>query len=159
LAGELVERLTEAVRLRLISDVPLGAFLSGGVDPSLVVALMSNLGVAQVKTFSIGFQNSAFDETRYARLIAERYGIEHEELVLEPDTAAVIPRLVWHYGEPFADPSMVPAYCVSQLARRKVTVAPNGDGGDEAFVGYGRYAACRSLSRFDFFSAPLRRVA
>ncbi len=159
LAGELIERLTEAVRLRLISDVPLGAFLSGGVDSSAIVALMSRLGAAPVKTFSIGFPNAEFDETRYARIVAERYETDHEELIVEPDAAAVIPRLVWHYGEPFADPSMVPTYYVSQLARQKVTVALNGDGGDEAFLGYGRYATCRSLSRLDHLPASLRRAA
>jgi asparagine synthase (glutamine-hydrolysing) len=116
--GELVERLTEAVRLRLISDVPLGAFLSGGVDSSAIVAMMSRLGAAPVKTFSIGFQNAVFDETRYARMVAERYEADHQEFIVEPDAAAVIPRLVWHYGEPFADPSMVPTYYVSQLVSR-----------------------------------------
>jgi asparagine synthase (glutamine-hydrolysing) len=158
LTGELVERLTEAVRLRLISDVPLGAFLSGGVDSSAVVAMMSRLGATPVKTFSIGFPNPEFDETRYARMVAERYETDHEELIIEPDAAKVIPRLVWHYGEPFADPSMVPTYYVSELARRKVTVALNGDGGDEAFMGYGRYTTCRSLARLDGLYRPLRRL-
>ena len=158
-AGELVERLTEAVRLRLISDVPLGAFLSGGVDSSAIVALMSRLGATPVKTFSIGFPNAAFDETRYARIVAERYETDHQEFVVEPDAAAVIPRLVWHYGEPFADPSMVPTFYVSQLARQKVTVALNGDGGDEAFMGYGRYSTCRELSRLDRLPQLLRHAA
>jgi asparagine synthase (glutamine-hydrolysing) len=158
LAGELVERLTEAVRLRLISDVPLGAFLSGGVDSSAVVALMSRLGANPVKTFSIGFRNAAFDETGYARMVARRYDTDHEEFIVEPDAAAVIPRLVWHYGEPFADPSMVPTWYVSQLARQKVTVVLSGDGGDEAFLGYGRYAACRSLSRVDRVPWAVRRA-
>jgi asparagine synthase (glutamine-hydrolysing) len=159
LAGALVERLTEAVRLRLISDVPLGAFLSGGVDSSAVVAMMARLGAAPVKTFSIGFRNAAFDETRYARIVAQRYGTDHEELVVDPDAAAVIPRLVWHYGEPFADPSMIPTYYVAQLARGKVTVALNGDGGDEAFFGYGRYATCRQLSRLDRLPGWFRHAA
>ena len=157
LAGELLDRLTEAVRLRLVSDVPLGAFLSGGVDSSAVVALMSRLGAGPVKTFSIGFANAAFDETCYARMVARKYQTEHEELIVEPDAAAVIPRLVWHYGEPFADPSMVPTYYVSQLARQKVTVALNGDGGDEAFLGYGRYATCRKLAYLDALPSWLRR--
>ena len=157
--GELVERLAEAVRLRLISDVPLGAFLSGGVDSSAIVALMSRLGAAPVKTFSIGFQNAVFDETRYARMVAERYETDHQEFIVEPDAAAVIPRLVWHYGEPFADPSMIPTYYVSELARQKVTVALNGDGGDEAFLGYPRYSACRVLSRLDVLPHSLRHTA
>ncbi len=157
LKGELVERLTEAVKLRLISDVPLGAFLSGGVDSSAIVAMMSRLGANPVKTFSIGFPNPEFDETRYARMVAERYETDHEELIIEPDAARVIPRLVWHYGEPFADPSMVPTYYVSELARQHVTVALNGDGGDEAFMGYGRYETCRRLARLDRLGRPLRR--
>ena len=154
LTGELVERLMESVKLRLISDVPLGAFLSGGVDSSAVVAMMSRLGANPVKTFSIGFPQADFDETRYARMVAERYSTDHEELIVEPDAAKIIPRLVWHYGEPFADPSMIPTYLVSELARRKVTVALNGDGGDEAFLGYDRYAVCRGLSRIDRLPRP-----
>jgi asparagine synthase (glutamine-hydrolysing) len=159
LADELVERLRDAVRLRLISDVPLGAFLSGGVDSSAVVALMAQLGGAPVKTFSIGFPNREYDETRYARLVAERYATDHEEMIIEPDAAGIIPRLIWHYGEPFADPSMIPTYYVSQIARRKVTVILNGDGGDEAFLGYGRYSTCRVLARFDRIPAALRATA
>lgn len=158
LAAELVDRLTEAVKLRLISDVPLGAFLSGGVDSSAVVALMAGLGHGPVKTFSIGFANKEYDETRYARMVAERYGTDHEEMIVEPDAIAVIPRLVWHYGEPFADPSAVPTYYVSEIARRKVTVALNGDGGDEAFMGYGRYDSCRKISRFDWMPRALRQL-
>lgn len=158
LAIELVERLTEAVKLRLISDVPLGAFLSGGVDSSSIVALMAGLGSGPVKTFSIGFPNKEYDETRYARMVAERYGTDHEELVIEPDALAVIPRLVWHYGEPFADSSAVPTYYVSEMARRRVTVALNGDGGDEAFLGYGRYESCRRISRLDRLPNGLRSI-
>lgn len=158
LTEELVERLTEAVRLRLISDVPLGAFLSGGVDSSAIVALMAKSGSSPVKTFSIGFPNKEYDETRYARMVAERYATDHEEMIVEPDAASVIPRLVWHYGEPFADPSAVPTYYVSQIARRKVTVALNGDGGDEAFMGYGRYDSCRRISRFDWIPPALRHL-
>ena len=159
LALELVERLTEAVKLRMISDVPLGAFLSGGVDSSAVVALMARAGSAPVKTFSIGFANKEYDETRYARMVAQRYGTDHEEMIVEPDAIAIIPQLVWHYGEPFADPSAVPTYYVSQMTRRKVTVALNGDGGDEAFIGYGRYDTCRRISRFDWMPPGLRRLA
>jgi asparagine synthase (glutamine-hydrolysing) len=149
LERELVAHLDEAVRLRLISDVPLGAFLSGGIDSASVVATMARVGGGRVKTFTIGFGDPRFDETRYARLIAERYGTEHEECIVEPDAVAVLPRLVWHYGEPFADPSAIPTYYVSEMARRKVTVALNGDGGDEAFLGYPRYQAMRHLARLD----------
>ena len=149
LQRELIAHLDEAVRLRLIADVPLGAFLSGGVDSASVVATMARVGGGRVKTFSIGFAEKEYDETRYARMVAERYGTEHEELVVEPDAAAVLPLLVWHYGEPFADPSAIPTYYVSQMARRHVTVALNGDGGDEAFLGYSRYRAMRHLAQLD----------
>src|ERR1700693_1768012 len=112
LQAELVAHLEEAVRLRLIADVPLGAFLSGGVDSSAVVAMMARGGTGRGKTFSIGLPARQYDETRYARMVAERFGTEHEEFVVEPDAVAVLPRLVWHYGEPFADPSGVPPYFV-----------------------------------------------
>ena len=149
LRAELVAHLEEAVRLRLVSDVPLGAFLSGGIDSSAVVAMMARAGGGRVKTFSIGFAAKEYDETRYARMVAQRYGTDHEELVVEPDAVAVLPRLVWHYGEPFADPSAVPTWYVAELARRRVTVALTGDGGDECFLGYGRYQAMRYLDRLD----------
>jgi len=149
LQRELVAHLEDAVRLRLVSDVPLGAFLSGGVDSSAVVAMMSRVGGGTVKTFSIGFSAKQYDETRYARMVAERYATDHQELVVEPDAVTVLPRLVWHYGEPFADPSAIPTYYVSEMARRKVTVALNGDGGDESFLGYNRYKAMRLVSRLD----------
>jgi asparagine synthase (glutamine-hydrolysing) len=149
LERELVAHLEEAVRYRLIADVPLGAFLSGGIDSASVVATMARVGGGRVKTFTIGFGDQRFDETRYARMVAERYGTDHEEYVVEPDAVAVLPRLVWHYGEPFADPSAIPTYYVSEMARRKVTVALNGDGGDEAFLGYSRYRAMRHLAQLD----------
>jgi asparagine synthase (glutamine-hydrolysing) len=149
LRRELAARLEEAVRLRLISDVPLGAFLSGGVDSSAVVAMMARAGGGPVKTFSIGFADSRYDETGYAHMVAQRYATDHRELVIEPDAVAVLPRLVWHYGEPFADPSAVPTWYVSELARREVTVALTGDGGDEAFLGYSRYKAMHWLAQLD----------
>ena len=149
LERELVAHLDEAVRLRLIADVPLGAFLSGGIDSASVVATMARVGGGRVKTFTIGFGDKRYDETRYARMVAERYGTDHEEFIVEPDAVAILPRLVWHYGEPFADPSAIPTYYVSEMARRKVTVALNGDGGDEAFLGYSRYQAMRHLSQLD----------
>jgi asparagine synthase (glutamine-hydrolysing) len=149
LRRELVLRLEEAVRLRLVSDVPLGAFLSGGVDSSAVVAMMARAGHGTIKTFSIGFSARQYDETRYARMVADRYATDHEEMTVEPDAVAVLPRLVWHYGEPFADPSAIPTYYVSELARRRVIVALNGDGGDECFLGYGRYRAMRYVSLLD----------
>lgn len=156
LRGELIERLQQAVRLRLISDVPLGAFLSGGVDSSAVVAMMAQAGGGSVKTFSIGFADKRFDETRYARVVAQRYSTEHHEFVVEPDAVAVLPRLVWHYGEPFADPSAIPTWYVSEMARRHVTVALTGDGGDESFLGYGRYKAMHWLTQLDLLPRAAR---
>jgi len=135
------EKLTEAVRLRMISDVPLGAFLSGGIDSSIVVGLMAKLSDAKVKTFSIGFKEAAYDETGHARRIAERWGTDHHEFIVEPDALSILPKLVRHYGEPYADSSAIPTFYVAQMTRRSVTVALNGDGGDESFVGYERYLA------------------
>ncbi|MGE3949431.1 MAG: asparagine synthase (glutamine-hydrolyzing) [Blastocatellales bacterium] len=141
------EKLTEAVRLRMISDVPLGAFLSGGIDSSIVVGLMAGLSTAPVKTFSIGFREAAFDETAHARRIAEKWGTDHHEFIVEPDASSIIPMLVRHYGEPYADSSAIPTFYVAQITRRHVTVALNGDGGDESFVGYERYLANEMAAR------------
>jgi len=136
---ELEYRLAEAVRIRLIADVPLGAMLSGGTDSSTVVALMAGASSRPVKTFSIAFRNEDFNEARYARLVAERFGTEHHELVLEPDIGQTLEALTRQLEEPFGDSSMLPTYYVSCLARRHVTVALSGDGGDELFAGYERY--------------------
>lgn len=146
---EIVVRLEEAVRLRMISDVPLGAFLSGGIDSSAVVALMSRAGAGPVKTFSIGFEEPEYDELTYARQVAERFGTEHHELVVRPDAVAILPKLAWHYDEPFADSSAVPTYYVAQMTRQYVTVALNGDAGDESFGGYDRYVANLLAASFD----------
>jgi asparagine synthase (glutamine-hydrolysing) len=139
-AHELGERLRDSVRSRLVSDVPLGAFLSGGTDSSAVVALMSEAS-ARVKTFSIGFDNQDFNELRYARTVANRYSTDHHELVVRPDAVEIAPKLAWHYGEPYADSSAVPTYYLAEFARRHITVALTGDGGDESFGGYRRYQA------------------
>jgi asparagine synthase (glutamine-hydrolysing) len=136
---EIRRQLLEATRLRLRSDVPVGAFLSGGIDSSAVVAAMALQSGSAVRTFSIGFDVEGFDETPYAREVSRRYSTEHHEFVVEPRAMEVLPRLVWHFGEPFADNSAVPTFYVAELARRHVTVALNGDGGDENFGGYGRY--------------------
>jgi asparagine synthase (glutamine-hydrolysing) len=159
LCEELVANLAESVRLRMIADVPLGAFLSGGVDSSAIVAMMAHVGGKRIKTFSIGFENAEYDETRFARMVAERYGTEHHEEIVRPDAVEILPKLSWHYNEPFADPSAVPSYYLAELARRHVTVALNGDGGDECFLGYGRYSSMERLSRLDDIPAWVRKPA
>jgi len=141
LREELLTRLREAVRLRMISDVPLGAFLSGGIDSSTVVALMSECSSGPVKTFSIGFEEERYNELPYARLVAERYGTDHHEFVVKPEAIKILPELVWHYNEPYADSSAIPTYYLSKMTREHVTVALNGDAGDENFAGYERYLA------------------
>jgi asparagine synthase (glutamine-hydrolysing) len=142
--------LAEAVRIRLISDVPLGALLSGGVDSSIVVALMARESTSPVKTFSIGFRKADFNEAEYARLVAERFGTDHHELIVDPDINDTLQHLTGMMEEPFGDSSMIPTYCVSQLARQHVTVALSGDGGDELFAGYDRYIVNYRRQRYDF---------
>lgn len=139
LLEEMERRLAEATRIRLISDVPLGALLSGGTDSSTVVALMARASSKPVKTFAIGFRQADFDESQYARLVAQKFATEHHELVLEPDVVASLEKLTSSLEEPFSDPSILPTYFVSCLARQHVTVALSGDGGDELFAGYTRY--------------------
>src|SRR5437868_5356549 len=141
--------LQEAVRLRLISDVPLGALLSGGADSSTIVALMARASAKPVKTFSIGFQNQEFNEAPYARLVAEKFGTEHHELVLDPRVVDTVETLTRSLEEPFGDSSMLPTYYVSRLARQHVTVALSGDGGDEMFAGYERYAVLMQRNRYE----------
>jgi len=134
----------DAVDRRLISDVPLGAFLSGGIDSSIVVACMAESGSRPVETFSIGFEHEAYNELPHARAIAERYGTSHHEFVVRADDAELLPRLARHYEEPYSDPSALPSYFLARETRRHVTVALNGDGGDEGFTGYQRYAQARA---------------
>jgi asparagine synthase (glutamine-hydrolysing) len=141
-AGEqVVEILRDAVKVRLMSEVPLGAFLSGGIDSSAVVALMSQESSDKVKTFSIGFEEQDFSELHHARRLAEHVGADHHEFIVRPDAVEVLPLLVEHYGEPYADSSALPTYYVARETRHHVTVALNGDGGDESFAGYERYVA------------------
>jgi asparagine synthase (glutamine-hydrolysing) len=130
------ELIVDSVRCRLMSDVPLGAFLSGGIDSAAIVGIMSQLTSEPVKTFSIGFDDESFDELKYARLAAQTFHTDHHEEIIKPQAADLVGKLVYHYDEPFGDPSALPTYMVSQMARRYVTVALSGDGGDEAFAGY-----------------------
>lgn len=139
LLEELEALLEDAVRLRLISDVPLGAFLSGGIDSSLVVAMMSKVSSSPVKTFSIGFEESMYNELPYARVVAKHFNTDHHEVILKPDALSVLPELVRQFDEPFADSSMIPTYYISKATRDYVTVALSGDGGDELFGGYSCY--------------------
>ncbi|MEK6225050.1 MAG: asparagine synthase (glutamine-hydrolyzing) [Chloroflexota bacterium] len=145
--------LDEAVRIRLMSDVPLGAFLSGGLDSSTVVAFMA-ANSQTVRTFAIGFPESDFSELKYAKLVAERFSTQHQEFIVEPSALDVLPMLVRHLGNPFADSSIVPTYYVAKVAREHVTVALNGDGGDELFAGYDRYRLARMGSMLDRIPKP-----
>ena len=141
LAGELRERLRDSVRAHLVADVDVGVLLSGGVDSSALAALASQEGGGRVKTFSIGFKERSFDELPLARLVSERYGTDHHELVVDPDAAELLPRIVAAFDEPFADSSALPTYLVSGLAAAHVKVALSGEGGDELFGGYETYVA------------------
>jgi asparagine synthase (glutamine-hydrolysing) len=161
---ELYERLKESVKARLISDVPLGAFLSGGIDSSAIVGLMHELGVSPIKTFSIGFEDSTYNELAHARRISQKFHTDHEEFILKPQVLDLTEKLVHHLDEPFGDFSIFPTYLVSKMAREHVKVILSGDGGDEIFGGYEHYQA-QKLSRLPFVSflfkplpAFLRRI-
>jgi asparagine synthase (glutamine-hydrolysing) len=143
---ELRSLIDEAVRVRLISEVPLGAFLSGGVDSSAVVGYMARNMNQPVKTFSIGFDEDSYDELKYARIAAKHFGTDHHEFIVTPDIVEIVDELVWHFDEPFADSSALPTYMVSKLARDYVTVILSGDGGDELFAGYTRYVVDKKRS-------------
>ncbi len=157
-ALELRDQIRRAVRRRMIADVPLGAFLSGGIDSSAVVAAMAEASGEPVRTFSIGFTSDRYDELPNARLVAKHFGTDHEELVVDPKAIDVIPKIVRHHGEPFADPSAIPSFYVAEMARRRVTVALNGDGGDESFAGYTRYVSNLALHRARAMPLPVRRL-
>jgi asparagine synthase (glutamine-hydrolysing) len=150
--------LSEATRLRMISDVPLGAFLSGGVDSSIIAALMAKESHSPIKTFSIGFEEQDYSELKYARMVARHIGAEPHEFVLRPNALEIIPTLVAHYGEPYADSSAIPTFYVARETQKHVTVALNGDGGDESFAGYERHAAMLIAEWYRRIPNPLRKI-
>lgn len=161
--GEILEQLDsifdEAVRIRLMSDVPLGVFLSGGIDSSLVVAYMSRHSSKPIKTFSIGFAEEEYNELPFARKVAKQYQTDHHEFVATADVLSILPQLIWHFDQPFADSSAIPTYFVSKLARDHVTVALNGDGADETFAGYDRYLGYYLLQQYNRVPTVVRRSA
>ncbi|MEV7003551.1 asparagine synthase (glutamine-hydrolyzing) [Streptomyces sp. NPDC093982] len=152
------ELLLEATRIRMLAERPLGAFLSGGIDSSAVVAAMARISSKPVKTFSIGFEDARFDERVHAQAVAQRYGTDHHEFVVGASALEVLPTLAWYFDEPFADSSAIPSFFVAKLSRQHVTVALNGDGGDELFGGYTRYARLAHWERFPFQGAAARPV-
>lgn len=157
IAEELKHLLTESVKIELISDVQLGALLSGGIDSSAVVALMSKGSNRPVNTFSVGFENQAFSEVQYAKEVARHLGTAHNEYQVTPDIRELLPKLVYHFDEPFSDASAIPTYYVFRAARQKVTVCLSGDGGDELFGGYDRYSHCMGQGVVDFLPYSLRK--
>jgi asparagine synthase (glutamine-hydrolysing) len=157
-ARQLRDKFDEAVRIRLMADVPLGAFLSGGIDSSAVVASMALQSREPVKTFSIGFEESGFNELPYAGLVARKYGTEHHEILVRPDSVSLVHRLTEHFGEPFGDPSAIPTLMLSEFAAEHVKVALSGDGGDELFGGYESFLAV-SQGKLDRLPAALRGLA
>ena len=155
----ILKMLRESVKKRLVSDVPLGAFLSGGVDSSTVVAIMSELMDEPVKTFSVGFTGKEYDESSFARIVAEEFGTEHHEIFIDIDDINILPKIIWHFDEPIADAAAIPTYMLSQLARKKVKVVLTGEGGDEIFAGYERYVAelrFKHLKYISFLFKPFK---
>jgi asparagine synthase (glutamine-hydrolysing) len=161
--GELVEQLramlNESVVLHQVSDVPVGAFLSGGIDSSAIVAMMAKPAAGRLKTFSIGFAEASFDELTHARSVARRFGTDHYDVVLRPDAVQIVEDLTWYLDEPFGDTSAIPTYMVSKLAAEHVKVVLSGDGGDELFAGYDKYVVEGRERMYDRLPAALRKTA
>ncbi|HEY2655285.1 MAG TPA: asparagine synthase (glutamine-hydrolyzing), partial [Solirubrobacteraceae bacterium] len=158
--AELRRLLTDSVARRMVADVPIGALLSGGVDSSAVVATMAGLSPGRVATFTIGFDDQdGYDERPFARAVANRYGTDHHEFVVRPNAVELVERLVWHHDQPFGDSSAIPTYLLAELTRSHVTVALCGDGGDELFAGYERFAASLVVSRYNAIPRPLRAMS
>jgi asparagine synthase (glutamine-hydrolysing) len=151
--------LEESIRIRLMSDVPLGAFLSGGIDSSTVVGLMSGMMSQPVNTFSVGFEENELNELAYARVVAQHFATNHHEIVVDTCSPELVERLVWHFDEPVADPAALPTYLVSELARKHVTVVLTGEGGDEIFAGYDYYQASRKARHYQIMPGNLRQQA
>jgi asparagine synthase (glutamine-hydrolysing) len=158
LEGELRAQVSAAVRRRMVADVPLGAFLSGGIDSSIILSEMAFHSSEPVRTFSIGFGQDAYNELPQARMVAERFGTEHTEFTVTPDAVGLLPKLAHHYGEPYADSSAIPSFHLAELTRQHVTVALNGDGGDESFGGYLRYVANAASGWLDAIPRPPRQL-
>jgi asparagine synthase (glutamine-hydrolysing) len=156
--GEIISRLRKSVKKRMISDVPLGAFLSGGIDSGTIVALMAQESSRPVKTFSIGFEEESHNELPYARMVAKRYNTDHHEMIVKPNATEILPILVKHYNEPFADSSAIPTYYVSKMAREHVTVALSGDGGDESFAGYKAYTYLKNVEKWNTIPLSIRTM-
>lgn len=156
---ESMHHLDEATKIRLVSEVPLGCFLSGGIDSSLIAAMMRRHIAGDLRTFSIGFREEKFNELPYARQVADVLGTKHEEFVVEPDALSIIGKLAWHFDEPFADSSALPTWYLAEMTRRHVTVALNGDGGDESFAGYERYRLMPRWQAYGKVPRPARHLA
>lgn len=153
-----IDLLRDSIRLRLISDVPLGLFLSGGVDSTAIVALAAEISGKRLETFSIGFEHARYDERPDARFVADRFGTRHRDFVLQPHSVDILERIAWHADEPFADPAALPTWFLSELTRQHVTVALSGDGGDEIFAGYDVYKSYRLSERVRRVPASVRRI-
>jgi len=154
----ILDLLKESTKIRLVSDVPLGAFLSGGIDSSAIVGTMAQLIDKPVKTFSIGFEEKSFNETPYAKIISKKFGTEHKEFMIKANALEILPELIAHFGEPYGDSSAIPAYYLSMMTREHVTVALNGDAGDESFGGYERYVANRMAEKYKIPLCILKKI-